>query len=309
MIQSATTIILFAHKPFANFLSDSLASLVNQSYSSLEVIVLSDGSQEIANVAAGYMATDARVSVAPQRQLPFLQMANQIMKDASGEYLGTWNCDDIYNKDHVKLLVEMLADRQEIGAAFDNVEYFDDASAGDRSPPQSHLMIPKTRAEKLAVSDVSLQEIFLDNLVCAPACLIRKSAFERVGGYDKDIMLNCDLHWSYRIAACFPMRFVNYVGVRKRIHPLNNTAVNSHYELGVSELEHIRDHYPEVYNQIGKKVFNRKLGRKYFRLGSYYEDKGNLEMAREMYRQAVLLRPLNLHYGWEYCRSAMARVR
>jgi len=309
MPNPAVTIILFAHAPFAKFLPESLESIVAQSYSSLEVIVLSDGSQEVAKVVAGYASRDGRVSIAPQGHLPFLQMANEIMKEARGRYLGTWNCDDIYNQDHVKVLVVMLDGRQETGAAFDNVEYFPDTSAGDSVGPPSHLMISKKRAQKMALSQVSLQDKYMDNLVCGPACLIRKSAFERVGGYDKDIMLNCDLHWSYRIGAYFPMRFVDYVGVRKRIHPLNNTAVNSHYEYGLTELEHIRDHYPDVYNQIGKNVFNKKLARKYFRLGSYYEKRGDVEKAREMYRQATLLRRLNLRYYWEYYRSGLARVK
>ena len=88
--------------------------------------------------------------------------------------------------------------------------------------------------------------------------------------------------------------------MRKRIHPLNNTAVNPHYQFGVTELEDIRDCYPEVYHRIGKNVFNKKLGRKYFRLGLYYEGLGDLAKAREAYRKAMLLRKLSLRYGWEY---------
>ena len=141
-----------------------------------------------------------------------------------------------------------------------------------------------------------------------PSSIVEKAAFERVGGYDSKIRLNCDLHWFYRLGAYFPIRFVNYVGVRKRIHPLNNTAVNPHYEFGVTELEDIRDYYPEVYHRIGKSVFNRKLGRKYFRLGSYYEAQGRLAQARQAYRKAMILRKLSFRYSWEYCRSAFFPV-
>ena len=80
--------------------------------------------------------------------------------------------------------------------------------------------------------------------------------------------------------------------------------MNPHYEFGVTELEDIRDCYPEVYHRIGKNVFNKKLGRKYFRLGLYFEELGDLARAREAYRKAMLLRKLSFRYGWEYCRSA-----
>jgi len=65
--------------------------------------------------------------------------------------------------------------------------------------------------------EVSLQTLFIENLMTAPSSLIRRSVLERAGGYDKDTVLNCDLHWFYRIAAYYPVRFVNYIGVRKRI--------------------------------------------------------------------------------------------
>jgi tetratricopeptide (TPR) repeat protein len=172
------------------------------------------------------------------------------------------------------------------------------------------LIVPKARAKKLAASLLTVQDIVSENFMTGPSSLIRKSAFDVVGGYDKDIYLNCDLHWFYRLAAYFPVAFVDYIGVRKRLHPLNNTAVNPHYEYGLRELEHIRDQYPDVYRRIGKTAFNKKLGRKYFRLGLYYEKRGEQEKARAAYKQAMLLRKWSLRYSWEYCRSgAIATFR
>ena len=307
MPNPVVSIILFVHAPYARFLPDSLGSILAQSYSSLEVIVLGDGSEEVAKAVAAF-GEDDRVSLVSQGHLPFLQAANERMKEARGEYLGTWNSDDIYNKDHVKVLTELLEASQETGAAFDNVEYvYDESSANgvgcDPLAPASRLMIPRKQAERYDSRAVSLQKIFADNLMAAPAALIRKSAFDRVGGYDKDIFLNCDLHWSYRIGAYFPIRFANYVGVRKRIHPLNNTAVNPHYEHGTRELENIRDQYPEVYAAIGEGVFNKKLGRKYFRLGRYYDRLGDRSRAKEMYKKAMVLRKFSFRYHWQYLRT------
>jgi len=244
---------------------------------------------------------DGRVSLRAQTRPYFLETANELMTESRGKYLGTWNSDDIYNKKHVELLVQALEIDQEVGGAFDNTEYFTESKEGQRS---EGLIVPEDSARMLSSSRLSVQHIFNENIMTGPSSIIRKSAFERVGGYDHKIRLNCDLHWFYRLGAYFPVRFVNYVGVRKRIHSLNNTAVNPHYEFGVTELEDIRDCYPEVYHRIGKSVFNKKLGRKYFRLGSYYEERGDLTQAREAYRKAMLLRKLSLRYGWEYCRSA-----
>src|ERR671919_3190872 len=129
MQNPVVSIILFVHAPYARFLADSLGSILAQSYSSLELIVLGDGSEAVAQAAAEFRRDD-RVSLVSQGNLPFLQAANERMKEARGKYLGTWNSDDIYNKDHVKVLTELLEASQETGAAFDNVEYvYDESSA------------------------------------------------------------------------------------------------------------------------------------------------------------------------------------
>ena len=294
------SVILFAHAPYAKFLLSSLGSILNQSHHQLEVLILSDGSTEVRESVERFRG-DGRITLYPQTRPYFLETANELMLASRGQYLGTWNSDDIYNEKHIELLVEALESDPEIGGAFDNTEYFRDSKEGEIS---EGLIVPEGSAKILSASRLSVHHIFNENIMTGPSSIVSKAAFERVGGYDSKIRLNCDLHWFYRLGAYFPIRFVNYVGVKKRIHPLNNTAVNPHYEFGVTELEDIRDCYPEVYHRIGKSVFNKKLGRKYFRLGSYYEAQGRLAQAREAYRKAMLLRKLSFRYSWEYCRSA-----
>jgi glycosyltransferase involved in cell wall biosynthesis len=300
MASPLVTVILFAHAPYAKFLRSSLASILNQSYEPLEVLILGDGSAQVRESVERF-GGDGRVSLRPQTRPYFLETANELMAESKGQYLGTWNSDDIYNENHVALLVQALEQDRALGGAFDNTEYFRDSQEGEII---EGLIVPQESAEKLSCKRLSVQYIFNENIMTGPSSIIRKAAFDRVGGYDSRIRLNCDLHWFYRIGAYFPIRFVNYVGVKKRIHPLNNTAVNPHYEFGVTELEDIRDRYPEVYDRIGKRIFNKKLGRKYFRLGSYYEGLGRLNQARDAYRKAMLLRKLSFRYSWEYWRSA-----
>ena len=305
------SIILFAHAPYAKFIPGSLGSILKQSYGALEVFVLGDGSRELEQALAPFRE-DPRCIPAFQGTLPFLQASNQLMKQCHGKYLGTWNSDDIYEVDHIKVLVTALEEDPKLGGAFDNTEYFSGQAAnlgGEKPKLSMGPMVKNGLGKKLASAPLSVHDIIKDNFMTGPSSLITKTAFESVGGYDKDIYLNCDLHWFYRLAAYFPVRYVDYIGVRKRIHPLNNTAVNPHYEYGVRELEHIRDHYPDVYSRIGRKAFNKKLGRKYLRLGLYYEGRGELAKARAAYRQAMVLRKWSFRYHWEYIRSTRAAGR
>jgi glycosyltransferase involved in cell wall biosynthesis len=305
MDTALVSIILFAHAPYAKFIPTSLGSILKQSYGSLEVFVLGDGSRELEEALAPFRE-DPRCIPTSQGAQPFLQASNELMNQCHGKYIGTWNSDDIYEVDHVKVLVKALEEDSTLGGAFNNTEYFSDqpASIGKEKPKLTlGPMVKNGLGKKLASARLSVQDILKDNFMTGPSSLVTKTAFESVGGYDKDIYLNCDLHWFYRLTAYFPVRYVDYIGVRKRIHPLNNTAVNPHYEYGVRELEHIRDHYPDVYGRIGKSAFNKKLGRKYLRLGLYYERNGEFTKARAAYKRAMLLRKWSFRYHWEYIRS------
>jgi glycosyltransferase involved in cell wall biosynthesis len=310
MNMPVVSIILFAHAPYAKFIPDSLGSILGQSYTSLEVIVLGDGSKELQQALEPFRE-DSRLSSCFQGDKPFLQAANEKMKEARGEYLGTWNSDDFYSADHVKVLVKALEQDEALGGACDNTEFVRDVPIGgltQNGGSSVGFIVPEAQARRLAASRLTVRDILRDNFMTGPSSLIRKSAFEVVGGYDNNIYLNCDLHWFYRLAAFYPIRYVDYVGVRKRIHPLNNTAVNPHYEHGVRELENIRECYQEVYNRIGRRAFNQKLGRKYFRLGLYHEMNGAADKALAAYKAAMILRKWSFRYHWEYLRCSMQRL-
>jgi hypothetical protein len=155
------SIILFAHAPYAKFIPSSLGSILKQSYGSLEVFVLGDGSRELEQALAPFRE-DPRCIPASQGALPFLQASNELMRQCRGKYLGTWNSDDIYEVDHVKVLVKALEEDPTLGAAFDNTEYFSDQPANPgKEKPKLNLgpMIRNGLGKKLAAARLSVHDI------------------------------------------------------------------------------------------------------------------------------------------------------
>ncbi len=287
----------------AKLIPYTLESILGQSYSPLEIIVVNDGStDETAEVVQRYAPRGA-VRLHTQPNQGDIAARNKGIELARGDYIAFIDSDDLWNREHVRLLVEEIERSPETGMAFDNVIYFtaSDAAAPDR---EEKIMVDPPRAKRMAAGPVALQEIYTDNLITTSAFMVRKQVFARVGVFDKDIYLMNDLHLFYRIGAYYTMRFVDYMGVRKRIHPKSLSMVNSHYEYGVYCLENIRERYPEVYQRIGRRVFNQKLGSKYYRLGRHYERHGDREKAKDMYKKALLTRRLNLRYYWEYARAS-----
>ena len=295
----------------AALLPDTLESVLGQAYAPVEVIVINDGSTDGTAEVLNRFSSHASVRIWNQSNQGDIAARNKGIELSRGEYVAFCDSDDLWNKDHVRFLVDKLEEHPEAGMAFDNVIYFmhhakPGAGPGAPAPDEKWLLVKSARAKKLAAAPVPLQDIYTENLITTSCFMVPKKAFGRVGVFDKDIYLMNDLHLFYRIAAYYPICYVDYVGVQKRVHASNLSVVNRHYEYGVKCLENIRERYPEVYRRVGKAIFNKKLGRKYYRLGFYYEKNGAADKAREMYKKALLTRRFSLRYYWDYLRLSLA---
>jgi glycosyltransferase involved in cell wall biosynthesis len=284
----------------AKFLANALESVLGQSYPSLEVVLVSDGSREIRRMVDRFRE-DPRLKVFTEKGRGYIAALNQGIELAQGQYVGFCDSDDILNQDHLKVLVDAAEAYPDAGLVFDNLEYFDSEStdpAADRAlNAGDRLLIPGERARNLVKGAVSLQEIFSDNLISGPAFMVPRQIYSKVGLFDSDAFLMND-----------PIRFVDYVGVRKRVHSGNLTTVHRHYEYGVKCLENIQERYPDVSRRIGRRFFTKKLGAKYYRLAVYYERSGDQNKAKEMYKKAMFMRKFSLRNHWNYLRVSLLRL-
>jgi glycosyltransferase involved in cell wall biosynthesis len=304
------SVVIPAYHLQAQFLASAIESVLGQSYSPLEAVLVHDGAERIVETIE-HWSGESRLRPYRETGRGYISALNQGIQAAQGEYIAFCDSDDLLNKDHVKVLAEALARWPETGLAFDNLTYLVTRDDADPHPLSSldeldgRPLIPAQRAKALLDEGVSLQDVFMENLISGPAFMVPKRVFHRIGLFDDNAFLMNDLHLFYRIGAHFPLRYVDYTGVRKRVHAKNLTTMYPHYEYGLNSLENIRTQYPEVYRGIGMRLFNKKLARKYYRLGLYSERHGNPSKAKELYFKAMLARKFSFRYQWAYIRSAL----
>jgi glycosyltransferase involved in cell wall biosynthesis len=309
-MNTLVSIIIPAYHLQAQFLATALESVLAQSYSPVEAVLVHDGSKTILQTIDRWNG-EKRLTTYRETGRGYIAALNQGIQLARGDYIAFCDSDDLLNRDHVKVLTETLRRFPETGLVFDNLSYL--VTSSDSEPDalnglhelDGRPLVAAERARKLVERGVTLQDVFMENLISGPAFMVRKKVFHRVGLFDDSAFLMNDLHLFYRIGAHFPIRYVDYIGVRKRVHAQNLTTTHPHYEYGVKSLESIRHNYPDVYRRIGKRLFNKKLARKYYRLGLYNEKSGNRAAAKEMFRKAMLARKLSFRYHWGYVRSAL----
>ena len=121
MISTSVSAVVFAHAPYAKYLAGCLESVLGQSHPPIEVVVLSDGSKEIAGVVEKFSG-NRTVSLVDQGEEHFFLALNKVAQQCKGECVALMDSDDFYNQDHLKRLVDLFEHYPNTGLAFDNVD-------------------------------------------------------------------------------------------------------------------------------------------------------------------------------------------
>lgn len=93
-----------------NYLADSIKSVINQSFTEWELILIDDGSTDRSlEIAHSFAQSDCRIRVisdGSNKKLPF--RLNQIIKEAKYPYIARMDADDLIHPDRLKIQFEFL---------------------------------------------------------------------------------------------------------------------------------------------------------------------------------------------------------
>lgn len=96
------------------YLGDSISSILNQSYSNLELILIDDGSTDKSRSIASSFSDDRIVHVFNEKNHGLAWCRNQGLKSAKGEYIGFVDADDIAKKYKLKKMVDYLNKNKDV---------------------------------------------------------------------------------------------------------------------------------------------------------------------------------------------------
>jgi len=174
------------------YLRDTLRSILDSKYTNFEVIVVDDGSSDAStNIASEFAEQDQRVQV--HRNEQNLGDYPNRMKAASlaqGRYIKYVDSDDLIYPHSLAIMVESM-------------ERNPDAALGlAHSMPEDESPYPWC-----LTSEQAYRKHFLGRgcLSCGPSgAIIRRDAFEAVGGFRPEWGVLSDINLWCRMAACWP---------------------------------------------------------------------------------------------------------
>ena len=203
---SATTPLVSVVIPVFNgeaHLAETIESVCGQTYRSVQVIVVDDGSTDAsAAVAASYASSNICLVQQPNRGTGAARNAG--IEQARGELLAHLDADDVWLPRHLERLVEALANAPNAEIACGLIVEF-------VSPELSEDERRRVRAPRGPLPGHVL-----------PAMLIRRSAHDRVGAFETSGSAGQDLVWLLRAKDLgLRMTEVPQLLVRRRLHASN----------------------------------------------------------------------------------------
>jgi glycosyltransferase involved in cell wall biosynthesis len=198
------------------YIAATLDSVLNQTFSNFEAIVVDDGSVDrTVEIIKDYVAKDARIHlvVSPVNQ-GVSNARNLGLRKAEGEWIAFLDADDLWLPRKLELHVRHLKANPDLGLSFAQVEYM--SSDGRKSGKVANLRLKQIKP----------QHLYYENLTCTPSNLVaRRSTLEQVGGFERDLRGFEDMDLCLRIScAGWQVEGLKQVLVYYRTHPSGISA-------------------------------------------------------------------------------------
>lgn len=222
VVEGLVSVIMPAYNA-ATTISESIESVLAQSYRNIEFIVVDDGSiDSTAQLVKGYAP---RVSYMHQANSgSCASPRNAGLRVCRGEFVSFLDADDLWSSCHVARQVDLLVRYPMVGLVFSDYRNFDAFGPSE----QTHF----STCTRLSAMLLHKEEIVFDdplfmlaeaNFGIASNFMVRSQLLDDVPGFDEELRACEDWHFYYRIARHTRVAVINEVGLMRRIHTHNIT--------------------------------------------------------------------------------------
>ncbi|MFZ3073208.1 MAG: glycosyltransferase [Thermodesulfobacteriota bacterium] len=266
----------------ADYIGETLDSLINQTYGNMELIVVNDGSSDgtgdvIVSKLPECRERFKRVEYISKENEGIIKTLNRGLALARGEYVYIIASDDMAEADAIETLYGFLSENNDYGLAVGDNYIIDDRgrrcfwnSKRDNVYDKAHARF-LTFADKLkrARSDVDFNsedfgtyESLLQGNYVPNGYLVRKELIDRMGGYSEDGPLE-DYYLMLQLSKVAKLKYVDRPLFSYRWHGSNAIKQTGMHEKGFKTLMNEKGYAEEHgygQNFRDQMPFNKRLG-------------------------------------------------
>lgn len=247
----------------APYLGEALDSVLSQTYSNWECIIVDDGStDETASVASRYTAMDQRFRFIQKENGGVASARNLGIQNSSGEFIVPLDGDDKLHSDYIRLAMEHFGAHPETELVYSQVEFFGAKRGLNRLPAYDH------------------QRLLFDNMIVNTS-VYRRTSFDRTSGYAENMRHGLE-DWEFYIQLLGPESKVHRIDERLFFYRIKKASRSTEISKGDHLIEltkQIYDNNKSRYHEINSnpifafraaiKIFHPDITRRYKRQKIY----------------------------------------
>jgi glycosyltransferase involved in cell wall biosynthesis len=286
------------------YLREAIESILNQTFTDFEFIIVNDGSTDNAlEIIKSY--DDERIRIINNEQnIGLTKSLNKALKQARGEYIARQDADDISLPNRFEEEMKYLDEHPEtalLGTSVYLIDKFGEIIG-------KHIVLAKP----------SKKDLLKGNQFNHGSTIFKKEIIDKVGGYNELIRYSQDYELWLRIAKQYKVRNLTQVLYKLRLHDenvgLTNTEESTLYgflalrltrnDLNEEILKAVNDRgIKGLYSYLNKSEeihFNKVIAGRYVR-------NNNLKQAREEYKKVFKLNPFDVTNDINIIRSYLGK--
>lgn len=278
----------------SRYLTQTIDSVLNQTFKNFEVIVVDDGSTE--NISTILSSYSKQINYIYKKRTGPAATRNAGIILSKGEYVALLDHDDIWLPEKLEIEVEFLNNNPQCGLVYTYPRLIDSEGKIIEHEPPSHF----------PCGSVFIDFLKRNRITTFSATMIRKKVFDSLGFLDerKEVMTCDDYDMWLRITDFFEIQFSPKRTVYYRLHDNNlvkdfDQNFSAHltiFKKAISTCDSIK----KIPKTQLKKIISEHLFEQYntFAFKYYYKQK-RYKKARTLFLKTILLKPF-IFRNWFY---------
>ena len=192
--------VVMAAKNYAKFLPLAVESVLVQTHTDWELVIVDDGSTDATPDAVRPYLADKRIRYVRSDRLGQSRAKNLGARLARAELIAYLDADDIWMPTKLQHQLALLAANPTVGICYCRRQIIDEDGNRISQTSPAPLQFPR--------GDV-LSAVFLKNFVCFSSVVVRKYVFDHIGGFDPEWDLSIDYDLWLRAARHYEFDWVD----------------------------------------------------------------------------------------------------
>lgn len=273
-----------------NYISQAIESVLNQTYSNFEFIIVDDASiDKSRDIIEAYKKRDTRIqAIYHESNKGISKTTNDGFEIARGKFIAYMQSDDVWKSEKLEKQVCVLEKDESIVVWSDAIII--DANGNATGRLFTQLLGSSTRQKS---GDIFL-ELVRSNFICAQSAIFEAKIIEKIEFDSKLAYLN-DYKFMLDVAKSHHFYFIPEPLVKYRIH--GNNSILKNKEIWSKDRFIIGKYLLKKYSNNIPNFLKAKL---YYRIGRYVFNQKHFQVGRRFMSKATEKNPLKISYYKSY---------